>query len=232
MQYTSRAIALVYFNHKESSIISTIFTELKGKQNFIVKGVKSKKSKKNLAFFQPLQLSRITVSYKRNRDFQILNNIELTDGLFFDSFNTNNFVCLFIAEVISKTLQENIVDKPLFEYLWNLKKNLTKKSAVDKNYILFFLLTLSGFFGFRPSVERIENPYFNLELGCFVKTQSKKTVDEKNSNYLKLLLTNKPTVIPNKNRKKLLNIILNYYKFQNHEIRNLTSHLIIESLRT
>ena len=51
MKYKSKAIALCYLNQGESSIIARIFTEEKGLQSFIVKGVRTKKSKKNLAYF-------------------------------------------------------------------------------------------------------------------------------------------------------------------------------------
>ena len=46
MKYTSRAIALSYIKQGETSIITKIFTEEKGLQIFIVKGVRSKKAKK------------------------------------------------------------------------------------------------------------------------------------------------------------------------------------------
>ena len=51
MNYTSRAITLSYLKQGESSIITKIFTEEKGLQSFIVKGVRTNKSKKNLVFF-------------------------------------------------------------------------------------------------------------------------------------------------------------------------------------
>ena len=51
MKYKSRAIALSYLKQGESSIIAKIFTEEKGLQSFIVKGVRAKKSKKKLGFF-------------------------------------------------------------------------------------------------------------------------------------------------------------------------------------
>jgi DNA repair protein RecO (recombination protein O) len=53
MKYKSRAIALSYLKQGESSIIAKIFTEEKGLQSFIVKGVRAKKAKKNLVYFNP-----------------------------------------------------------------------------------------------------------------------------------------------------------------------------------
>ena len=56
MKYKSRAISLTYIKHGNTSIISKIFTEEKGLQTFIIKGVRSKNSKKKLSHFEPLKL--------------------------------------------------------------------------------------------------------------------------------------------------------------------------------
>ena len=58
MKYKSRAIALSYLKQGESSIISKIFTEEKGLQSFIIKGVRSKKSKKKPRSFPSITASK------------------------------------------------------------------------------------------------------------------------------------------------------------------------------
>ena len=63
MNYKSKAIAPTYSKQGESSIVCKIFTEKKGLQTFIVKGVRSSKSKKKLALFQALQLVKINATY-------------------------------------------------------------------------------------------------------------------------------------------------------------------------
>ena len=45
MKYNSRAIALTYLKHSESSIITKLFTEENGLQTFIVRNVRAKKAK-------------------------------------------------------------------------------------------------------------------------------------------------------------------------------------------
>ena len=59
MKYTSKAISLTYIRQGDSSIISKFFTKEKGLQTFIVKSVRSKSSKKKLAYFEPLKLLNI-----------------------------------------------------------------------------------------------------------------------------------------------------------------------------
>ena len=76
MKYESRAIALSYIKHGESSIIAKLFTEKKGLQSFIIKGVRSNKSKKKLGLFQPLELSIINATYLPKKNLQKLRKIE------------------------------------------------------------------------------------------------------------------------------------------------------------
>jgi len=50
-----------------------------------------------------------------------------------------NFLSLFIAEVISKILHENEIDKPLFSFVWKLKESLVKSIEINPNFPLRFL---------------------------------------------------------------------------------------------
>ena len=233
MKYSSRAISLTYLKHSESSIIAKLFTEEYGLQTFIVNGVRSNKSKKKLGLFQPLQLSQITASLLVKNTMQYLNEINLADNRLAESISIkNNFIALFIAEVLSKSLCENEVDKRLFQYIWDIKISLNTTSKMNANYPLLFLLKLSKFFGFYPSKDNLLCNYFDLEKGEFVINKGAYTLNVENSNYLKSLLTEGNCVIPYQNRNELLKSLIEYYKLQHHELKNITSHLIIESLRT
>ena len=73
-----------------------------------------------------------------------------------------------------------------------------------------------------------------MELGGFTnnKQQLNYYIEKDNSTYLRELLENKDINIPYKNRNQILLHLIQYYKLQHHELKNMTSHLIIESLRT
>jgi len=147
MKYNSRAIALTYLKHAESSIITKLFTEEKGLQTFIVKGVRLKKSKKKLGLFQPLQLAQINASYITKNLLQYLNEIALADNKLAEFISMkNNFIALFIAEVLSKSLHENEEDRQLFQYVWDIKITLNNAKEISLNYPLIFLLKLTSFF--------------------------------------------------------------------------------------
>ena len=155
MKYSSRAIALSYIKHAESSIIAKIFTEEKGLQSFIIKGVRSEKSKKKLGLFQALQLSNINATYLPKKSLQYLTDISLLNSQMEEGINMKkNFLSLFIAEVTSKILHDNEVDKPLFQFLWNLKNALVTSNKIDPNFPILFMIDLSKYMGFYPLNKR------------------------------------------------------------------------------
>jgi len=235
MKYSSRAIALSYIKHGESSIIAKVFTEEKGLQSFIIKGVRSEKSKKKLGLFQALQLSNINATYLPKKSLQYLTDISLLNSQMEEGINMKkNFLSLFIAEVTSKILRENEVDKPLFQFLWNLKNTLASANEIDPNFPILFMIDLSKYMGFYPLKRERDSAYFNLELGEFTNSteQLNYYINQKNSYYFKALLNKQKITIPYANRNQLLLDLIDYYKLQHHELKNMTSHLIIESLRS
>ena len=125
MNYKSKAIALTYRKQGESSIICKIFTEKKGLQTFIIKGVRSSKSKKKLALFQALQLVKINATYSDKRGLQYLQEISVDEPAAIEKVNMHkNFVSIFIAEITAQVLQENDQNIALFNFIWDTKKIL------------------------------------------------------------------------------------------------------------
>jgi len=235
MKYKSRAITLKYLKHGESSIIAKIFTEEKGLQSFIVKGVRAKKTKKKLGLFQPLQLLNINASHFPKKNLQYINEIGLEHNQIDDKIDMKKkFISIFIAEVVSKVLLETETDKALFKFIWDLKKTINNLKKISPNFPLIFLISLSEYLGFSPSKDEINGEYFNMELGVFAnnKQQLNYYIEKDNSLHLRELLENKDIDIPYINRNQILLQLIQYYKLQHHELKNMTSHLIIESLRT
>jgi len=235
MKYKSRAIALSYLKQGESSIIAKIFTEEKGLQSFIVKGVRTNKSKKKLGLFQPLQLLSINATHLPKNSLQYISEIAIEHSQISDIIDMKkNFLSIFVAEVISKVLLENEKDKTLFKFIWKLRTGLNSIEKINPNFALIFLIRLSEYLGFSPSKEEENGVYFNIELGGFTnnKQQLNYYVEKDNSNFLRELFENKDVNIPYQNRNQILLHLMQYYKLQHHELKNMTSHLIIESLRT
>ena len=234
MKYKSRAITLTYIKQGESSIISKIFTEKHGLQSFIIKGVRSKRAKKKLGLFQPLQLVDINATLIPKKGLQYLAEITIIETISTDKINMNkNFLAIFIAEISSKVLQENEQNSGLFKFVWEIKQKLYKANTVDENFALLFMLNLSKYLGFFPSTENINAPFFNLETGEFSGKVFNLNIylTEEKTTILKHLLLGKKINIPQELKSELLKDIIQYFRLHHYNLSNITSHLIIESLR-
>ena len=234
MKYKSRAITLTYIKQGESSIISKIFTEKHGLQSFIIKGVRSKRAKKKLGLFQPLQLVDINATLIPKKGLQYLAEITIIETISTDKINMNkNFLAIFIAEISSKVLQENEQNSGLFKFVWEIKQKLYNANTVDENFALLFMLNLSKYLGFFPSTENINAPFFNLETGEFSGKSFNMNIylTEEKTTVLKHLLLGKKINIPQELKSELLKDIIQYFRLHHYNLSNITSHLIIESLR-
>lgn len=234
MKYKSRAITLTYIKQGESSIISKIFTEKHGLQSFIIKGVRSKRAKKKLGLFQPLQLVDINATLIPKKGLQYLAEITIIETISTDKINMNkNFLAIFIAEISSKVLQENEQNSGLFKFVWEIKQKLYNANTVDENFALLFMLNLSKYLGFFPSTENINAPFFNLETGEFSGKAFNLNIylTEEKTTILKHLLLGEKINIPQELKSELLKDIMQYFRLHHYNLSNITSHLIIESLR-
>ena len=234
MKYKSRAITLTYIKQGESSIISKIFTEKHGLQSFIIKGVRSKRAKKKLGLFQPLQLVDINATLIPKKGLQYLAEITIIETISTDKINMNkNFLAIFIAEISAKVLQENEQNSGLFKFVWEIKQKLYNANTVDENFALLFMLNLSKYLGFFPSTENINAPFFNLETGEFSEKAFNLNIylTEEKTTILKHLLLGEKINIPQELKSELLKDIIQYFRLHHYNLSNITSHLIIESLR-
>ncbi|MBT5090708.1 MAG: hypothetical protein HOM24_06445, partial [Flavobacteriales bacterium] len=184
--------------------------------------------------FQSLQLLTINATHLPKNNLQYISEIALEHTQITNGIDMKkNFLCIFVAEVISKVLLETEKDKELFKFIWELKIDLNNLEKINPNFALIFLIRLSEYLGFSPSKEEINGVYFNMKLGQFTNNEQQLNynVEKDNSIYLRELLENKDVNIPYQNRNQILLHLIQYYKLQHHELKNITSHLIIESLR-
>ena len=234
MKYTSKAISLTYIRQGDSSIVSKVFTKEKGLQTFFVKSVRSKNSKRKLAYFEPLKLLNVEAVFNAKKSLQYLSEISIAKH--FDRTPNRiykNFIGFFIAEVSARVLQENEQNNSLFEFLWGVATSLYAYEKTDSNFSLKYLLALTKMLGFYPSSDEIQKPFFNLETGEFSNNQtaSQNMLNAEKSTYLKALISNKKTNIPKNKKSELLKDIMCYYKLHHYNLDGVKSHLTIKRLR-
>ena len=151
MLFTTEGIVLHFIKYKETSIITKIYTSEFGLKSYIVNGIRTSKNNK-IAFFQPLTLLNLVVY---NRPSLTLNRIsEVRCSEPFLDLNKDPFkimVSFFLAEIINKTVKEEMVNEELFRFIKNTLKTLDEMKEKTSNFPVIFLIKLSSFLGFFPS---------------------------------------------------------------------------------
>ncbi len=168
----TKGIVLHYIKYGDTSIIAYIYTEVFGRQAFIVNGVRKKSSKIRLNQFQPLSVLELDVYYKPGRDIQRIK--ELRNSLLLQTVHDNivkSSIALFIAEIMYKTLREIEPNKPLFDFIYNSIHILDRKTGGIENYHLVFLLLLSKYLGISP----VDEDRKSIEFGVMQPPEFKKS---------------------------------------------------------
>jgi len=170
MIHKTRGIVLHHIKYGETSVIAYVYTEIFGRQAYLIKGVRSKNSKINVNILQPLFLLDMEVYYRSKRELQRVK--EINNHIQFSSTPYNiikSSIALFLAEILYKTLKEEEPNPSLFEYLDYSIKLLDVKTEGCANFHLSFLLHLTKYLGFFPNNNYSENNrYFDLKNGKFV----------------------------------------------------------------
>lgn len=153
MIITTRGIVLRFTRYRETSIITSIFTEEVGVSTFIVNNVRSAKARFKPSYFEPLSLVELTAYHHPDREINRLNEIKSIAPLHSlrqDIYKSS--IIVFLAEVLNKVIVEKDRNEALFNFLF---KALLAFEAVpgNNNFHLQFLLQLTPYLGFS-----VENP--------------------------------------------------------------------------
>ncbi len=167
----TRGIVLHHIKYSETSVIATIYTEKFGRQSFLIKGVRGKKSSIKATILQSLFLLDMEVYFKPNRDLQTVK--EIRNAFVFSTIPHDlkkSSIALFIAEILYKTIREQESNLELFDYLFHNIQLLDLKTEGIPNYHLYFLLQLTKYLGFYPTNNYSDtDTYFDLQNGNFVE---------------------------------------------------------------
>jgi DNA repair protein RecO (recombination protein O) len=150
--YKTRGIVLNYLKYGETSIITKIFTEEFGLQSYIVNGVRSKKPRLSISFFQPLTLLNMVVYKRKNANLNRISEIECVSAASSIPLNIHKSgIALFISEILNKTIKEEMEDRRLFNFIYQAIEILDHQKQDFENFHLLFLIRLSGSLGFSPT---------------------------------------------------------------------------------
>jgi len=169
MLHKTRAIILRQIKYSESSIIVQAYTEMFGKQSFMVSGVRGKTSNNRINLFQPMFLVDLEIYYKQKRELQRIKeakNLVVLNNIISNPIKSTQ--ALFLSEVFAKSIIEEEKDHSLFDFVYNAVQLLDIEENNSANFHLMFLIQLSKFLGFSPENNYSEvNKLFDLRTGLF-----------------------------------------------------------------
>lgn len=104
MLITTKGVVLRHYKYSDSSVIAKIYTADYGLQSFIIRGVRSGKSKNKASYLQPLSLVQLTAQYQEKKNLHTVRSIQLDilySSLPFDIAKTSIafFYCRSIIKV-------------------------------------------------------------------------------------------------------------------------------------
>ena len=220
----TEGIVLKHTLFGDNDIIVKILTEKLGLVSFIVKGGKKSNKKK---YLQPLML--VSISFKnKNKGLHYLNKIQLNEV---SSVILNNYekriLALFLCEIISKCLQEGVVEKGTYNFIYKQIQWLNQKSNSAKYFELWFLANFTKLLGIQPNqfdINKQDITYFNIQTASFSSLKKEGSWNKEASLFLYNLLNNdleklKNFSLNNNLSKFVLSELINYYSHHLNDLK-------------
>jgi len=169
----TKGIVFRSIKYGDNALIVKIFTEELGIQSYMVKGIRSRKSKNKPSFFEPLTLLEMEVYQKPNRRLQQLKEVRISHTWQHIPFSVEKqSILLFLNEILYKSVREEVPDREFFSWLFHSLIWFDLEESRFYNFHLLFLVRLTRFLGFYPKVSSLENEqhirFFDLQNGSFL----------------------------------------------------------------
>jgi DNA repair protein RecO (recombination protein O) len=166
----TRGIILHQIKYTDSGIVVQMYTRKFGRQSFLIKGMRNKKTGKHNILFQPMFILDLELYYKSTREMQSLKEF----SVFFTPFDIyanikKSSVAIFLGEVLTSVLKEESPHEEMFDFIEESIVYFDQCSEGYANFHIAFLAGLSSFLGFEPGqrADR-EEKFFDMVNGVFV----------------------------------------------------------------
>lgn len=166
----TRGIVLHQIKYTDSGIIAQLYTRKFGRQSFLIRGMRNRKSGRHNILFQPLFILDLEIQYKASREMQVLKEFSVSYTPHdFHSDIKKGCVAIFLGEVLTSVLKEESAHEELFDFIEESIITFDSGKINDANFHLSFLASLSSFLGFEPCLRSSPSDlYFDLLNGMFV----------------------------------------------------------------
>ncbi len=236
MEETTRAIVLHKTNYSESSIVVQLYSLHFGKISLLVQGAKKKKAKSKIALFEPLSILNISGNFSKTD--KLIRPTEISVTFPFQNIPTKigkRMLVMFLAEILQKSLKENIAEPDLFKFI---ERNLHYLELTENKIEFFhltFLMRLTKYLGFFPFYSK--GKYFSINEGNFTNSipSSGLYLQEREKEAFETIIQSTidnchEIQLSNTDRKRVLNVVIEYYRVHIPEMGGIKSHEILETL--
>lgn len=170
MTEKTRGIVLHQIKYTDSGTVVWLYTRNFGRQSFMIKGIRNRKSGKHNVFFQPMSILDMVIYYKESRGMQTLKEFSVSYAPSDIYFNVKkSSVAIFLGEVLASVLREESPNEELFDFI---EKSIIYFDSCKEGYSNFhiaFLAGLSSYLGFEPGPRKSgAEHYFDMLNGVFV----------------------------------------------------------------
>lgn len=166
--HATRGIVLNHIKYKETSVIVQVYTELFGRQSYLVNNVRSAKNKGSSVLLQPMTMLDMQVYHRPKADLQRIKEFKICHPLQTIPFDQNKrAVVFFLTELLSKVLHEEEHNSELYNFIFQSVVLYDAGIQGQHNFHLFFLFHLTKFLGFSPATNTLDQPVFDLLNGSF-----------------------------------------------------------------
>jgi DNA repair protein RecO (recombination protein O) len=166
----TRAIVLHQIKYTDSGIVVQTYSRIFGRQSFLIKGMRKKRTGKHNIIFQPMFILDLELYYKPTREMQMLKEV----SVYFTPYDIygnirKSSVAIFLGEVLTSVLKEESPHYEMFDFIEESIIYFENCKEDYANFHIAFLAGLSSFLGFEPEPRSDKDDvYFDMLNGIFV----------------------------------------------------------------
>jgi DNA repair protein RecO (recombination protein O) len=235
----TKGIVLNQIKYTDSGIVAHIYTRDKGRQSFLIRGMRNRKAGKHNILFQPLFILDLEMIYKPSRAMQTLKEFSVSfapTGI--HSNIKKSSVALFLGEVLSSVLKEESAHNEMFDFIEDSIIYFNNTSEGYANFHIAFLAGLSSFLGFEPGPRAdSDDAFFDMINGNFVPIPPVhgNYSNENISNILAKFFSSSydsidSIILTGKQRNEVLESLIKYYSLHLPGLKKLKSLEILKEV--
>jgi len=159
--------------YRETSLLINAYTDLWGRADFVIKGIRTPRMRAAASLFHPLSILEAQTYYRSGRELHQLKEFQkkhLLEGLCSDVRKSS--IGIFIGEFFFKTVRESEKNPALFQFMEETVLRLDRSGEDLADVHLYFATLLGRYLGYEPVLETYspEKPFFHMKDACFRET--------------------------------------------------------------